>query len=191
MTVALPSSPANYFHLLRRHATDGVRRPLVVFTPKSMLRNKAAVSPVEEFTSGGYRPVLDDPTFTDAGQASKATRLLLCAGKLYYELVAAREKAGTTDDIAIVRLEQLYPISPDEITAIVNRYANVSDIVWVQEEPANQGAWPFLGLNLPDKVPAVRGIRRISRRRMAAPAAGVAKVHEVEQKALIAEAVEL
>ncbi|HEY2225309.1 MAG TPA: multifunctional oxoglutarate decarboxylase/oxoglutarate dehydrogenase thiamine pyrophosphate-binding subunit/dihydrolipoyllysine-residue succinyltransferase subunit, partial [Actinomycetospora sp.] len=190
MTVAVPSSPANYFHLLRRHATDGVRRPLVVFTPKSMLRNKAAVSPVEEFTSGGYRPVLDDPTFGSGEKASKATRLLLCAGKLYYELVAAREKAGRTDDIAIVRLEQLYPVSPDELTTIVNRYENVTDIAWVQEEPANQGAWPFLGLMLPEKVPALRGLRRISRRRMAAPAAGVAKVHEVVPKALIAEAVE-
>jgi 2-oxoglutarate decarboxylase len=191
MTVALPSSPANYFHLLRRHATDGVRRPLVVFTPKSMLRNKAAVSTVEEFTSGRYRPIIDDPTFSSDDKAAGASRLLLCAGKVYYELVAAREKAGTTDDVAIVRLEQLYPISSDEITSIVERYEGISDIAWVQEEPANQGAWPFLGLNLPDKVPAVRGLRRISRRRMAAPAAGVAKVHEVEQKALIAEAVEL
>jgi 2-oxoglutarate decarboxylase len=191
MTVALPSSPANYFHLLRRHATDGVRRPLVVFTPKSMLRNKAAVSTVEEFTSGRYRPIIDDPTFSSDDRAAGASRLLLCAGKVYYELVAAREKAGTTDDVAIVRLEQLYPISTDEITSIVRRYSGITDLAWVQEEPANQGAWPFLGLNLPDKVPAVRGLRRISRRRMAAPAAGVAKVHEVEQKALIAEAVEL
>jgi 2-oxoglutarate decarboxylase len=191
MTVALPSSPANYFHLLRRHATDGVRRPLVVFTPKSMLRNKAAVSTVEEFTSGRYRPIIDDPTFASGEKADGVSRLLLCAGKVYYELVAAREKAGTTDDVAIVRLEQLYPISTDEITSIVGRYSGITDLAWVQEEPANQGAWPFLGLNLPDKVPAVRGLRRISRRRMAAPAAGVAKVHEVEQKALIAEAVEL
>jgi multifunctional 2-oxoglutarate metabolism enzyme len=190
MTVALPSSPANYFHLLRRHTTGGVRRPLVVFTPKSMLRNKAAVSPVEEFTSGGYRPVLDDPSFASDSKAAGASRLLLCAGKLYYELVAAREKAGKTDDIAIVRLEQLYPISPEELSSIVGRYSTVDDIAWVQEEPANQGAWPFLGLMLPEKVPAVRGLRRISRRRMAAPAAGVAKVHEVEQKALIAEAIE-
>jgi multifunctional 2-oxoglutarate metabolism enzyme len=190
MTVALPSSPANYFHLLRRHTTGGVRRPLVVFTPKSMLRNKAAVSPVEEFTSGAYHPVLDDPAFADGAKAAGASRLLLCAGKLYYELVAAREKAGKTDDIAIVRLEQLYPISPDELSAIVGRYSTVDDIAWVQEEPANQGAWPFLGLMLPEKVPALRGLRRISRRRMAAPAAGVAKVHEVEQKAIIAEAIE-
>jgi len=193
MTVALPSSPANYFHLLRRHATDGVRRPLVVFTPKSMLRNKAAVSPVEEFTSGGYRPVLDDPAFSeggaaDADRARAASRVLLCAGKIYYELVAAREKAGRTDDVAIVRLEQLYPIATEELSAILGRY-DAEDVRWVQEEPANQGAWPFLGLTLPEKLPRLRGLRRVSRRRMAAPAAGVAKVHEVEQKALIAEAV--
>nr|WP_218890290.1 multifunctional oxoglutarate decarboxylase/oxoglutarate dehydrogenase thiamine pyrophosphate-binding subunit/dihydrolipoyllysine-residue succinyltransferase subunit [Actinomycetospora corticicola] len=190
MTVALPSSPSNYFHLLRRHATDGVRRPLVVFTPKSMLRNKAAVSPVEDFTSGSYHPVLDDPTFSSGDKAANASKVLMCAGKIYYELVAAREKAGRTDDIAIVRLEQLYPIAGDEISSIIARYSNAQSISWVQEEPANQGAWPFLGLMLPEKVERLRGLRRISRRRMAAPAAGVAKVHEVEQKALIAEAIE-
>ena len=190
MTVALPSSPSNYFHLLRRHALDGVRRPLVVFTPKSMLRNKAAVSPVEEFTSGGYRPILDDPSFTSDAKASGASKVLLCAGKIYYELVAAREKAGKADDIAIVRLEQLYPIASEDISAILDRYSTADDVAWVQEEPANQGAWPFLGLMLPEKIGRLRGLRRISRRRMAAPAAGVAKVHEVEQKALIAEAIE-
>ncbi|MDD7940073.1 multifunctional oxoglutarate decarboxylase/oxoglutarate dehydrogenase thiamine pyrophosphate-binding subunit/dihydrolipoyllysine-residue succinyltransferase subunit [Actinomycetospora lutea] len=193
MTVAVPSSPANYFHLLRRHATDGVRRPLVVFTPKSMLRNKAAVSPVEDFTSGGYRPILDDPAF-DQTRGEHApedvTRLLLCAGKIYYELVAAREKAGRTHDTAIVRMEQLYPLATDELGAILDRYPNaVTDVRWVQEEPANQGAWPFLGLWLPERMNGrLPHLTRISRRRMAAPAAGVAKVHEVEQKALIAEA---
>lgn len=188
MTVAVPSSPANYFHLLRRHATDGVRRPLIVFTPKSMLRNKAAVSPVEDFTSSGYRPVLDDPTFVE-GATDGVTRLLFCAGKIYYELVAAREKAGRSDDIAIVRMEQLYPIATEELGAVLDRYPNASDTVWVQEEPANQGAWPFLGLWLDEKMNGrLPNLRRVSRRRMAAPAAGVAKVHEVEQKALIAEA---
>ncbi|GAA4786223.1 multifunctional oxoglutarate decarboxylase/oxoglutarate dehydrogenase thiamine pyrophosphate-binding subunit/dihydrolipoyllysine-residue succinyltransferase subunit [Actinomycetospora chlora] len=188
MTVAVPSSPANYFHLLRRHATDGVRRPLVVFTPKSMLRNKAAVSPVEEFTSGGYRPVLDDPAFAEHG-TDGVTRVLLCAGKIYYELVAAREKAGRTYDTAIVRMEQLYPLATEELTAVLDRYPNADDVRWVQEEPANQGAWPFLGLWLPERMKGrLPHLTRVSRRRMAAPAAGVAKVHEVEQKALIAEA---
>ncbi|MHC1559381.1 multifunctional oxoglutarate decarboxylase/oxoglutarate dehydrogenase thiamine pyrophosphate-binding subunit/dihydrolipoyllysine-residue succinyltransferase subunit [Actinomycetospora sp. C-140] len=188
MTVALPSSPSNYFHLLRRHATDGVRRPLVVFTPKSMLRNKAAVSPVEEFTTGGYRPILDDPTFAEHG-SDGVRRVLLCAGKIYYELVAARDKAGRTHDTAIVRMEQLYPLATDELTAVLDRYPNAGDVRWVQEEPANQGAWPFLGLWLPERMNGrLPNLRRISRRRMAAPAAGVAKVHEVEQKALIAEA---
>ena len=191
MTIALPSSPSNYFHLLRRHATDGVRRPLVVFTPKSMLRNKAAVSPVEEFTSGGYRPVLDDPIFSDGDRAGRVSRVLMCAGKIYYELVAAREKAGRTDEVAIVRMEQLYPIAHEEIRSVLGRYPSDVEVRWVQEEPANQGAWPFLGLMLPERVPELAGrLRRVSRRRMAAPAAGVAKVHEVEQKALIAEAVE-
>ena len=188
MTVAVPSSPSNYFHLLRRHAIDGVRRPLVVFTPKSMLRNKAAVSPVEDFTHGGYRPILDDPTFA-SGDTDGVSRVLLCAGKLYYELVAAREKAGRTNDIAIVRMEQLYPLATEELTAVLDRYPNADDVRWVQEEPANQGAWPFLGLWLPERMNGrLPHLKRVSRRRMAAPAAGVAKVHEVEQKALIAEA---
>jgi multifunctional 2-oxoglutarate metabolism enzyme len=189
MTVAVPSSPANYFHLLRRHATDGVRRPLIVFTPKSMLRNKAAVSRVEDFTSGGYRPILDDPAFAEGG-TDGVTRVLLCAGKIYYELVAAREKAGRTHDTAIVRMEQLYPLATEELAAVLDRYPNAGqDVRWVQEEPANQGAWPFLGLWLPERMNGrLPHLRRVSRRRMAAPAAGVAKVHEVEQKALIAEA---
>ena len=105
MTVAVPSTPANYFHLLRRHALDGVHRPMVVFTPKSMLRNKAAVSAVADFTTGGFEPVIDDPTVDPA----KVRTVLLTSGKLYYELDAYRAAHDITDT-AIVRLEQLYPV---------------------------------------------------------------------------------
>jgi 2-oxoglutarate decarboxylase len=188
MTVALPTEPANYFHLLRRHSMDGVRRPLVVFTPKWMLRAKQVVSPLTDFTSGRFRPVIDDPRYRDgAGPASDVRRVLLCSGKIYYELAAARDKGGV-DGIALVRLEQLYPVPDRQLAAVLDRYPNAEDIRWVQEEPANQGAWPFLGLELPEKLPRVVGIRRVSRRRMAAPAPGSSKVHEVEQTALIAEA---
>jgi 2-oxoglutarate decarboxylase len=187
MTVAQPSTPANYFHLLRRHALDGVHRPLVVFTPKSMLRLKAAVSPVEDFTSGRFASVLDDPLVTDP---SAVRRVLLCSGKISYELNATRQQRGISD-VAIVRIEQLYPVPKRRLAAALDRYPNATDVRWVQEEPANQGAWPFYGLSLPDLIPGRLGnLRRISRRAMAAPSAGSAKVHEVEQRELITAALE-
>ncbi|MGH3944860.1 MAG: multifunctional oxoglutarate decarboxylase/oxoglutarate dehydrogenase thiamine pyrophosphate-binding subunit/dihydrolipoyllysine-residue succinyltransferase subunit, partial [Pseudonocardiaceae bacterium] len=188
MTVALPSTPANYFHLLRRHALDGVHRPLVVFTPKSMLRLKAAVSPVADFTSGHrFASVLDDPTVTDP---SAVRRVLLCSGKISYELNVVRQQRGISD-VAIVRIEQLYPVPKRRLAAALEHYPNASDVRWVQEEPANQGAWPFYGLSLPDLMPERLGtLKRISRRAMAAPSAGSAKVHEVEQRELITTALE-
>jgi 2-oxoglutarate decarboxylase len=188
MTVAVPSEPANYFHLLRRHAIDGVRRPLIVFTPKSMLRNRAVVSPLSDFTGGRFRSVIDDPRYrgTD-GPAGDVRRVLLCSGKIYWELAAQREKRGL-DGVALVRVEQLYPVPDRQLAAVLERYPNAQDLRWVQEEPANQGPWPFLGLVLPEKLPRLVGWKRVSRRPMAAPAAGSSKVHEVEQKALIDEA---
>jgi 2-oxoglutarate decarboxylase len=186
MTVALPSEPANYFHLLRRHALDGVRRPLVVFTPKSMLRNRAVVSPVSDFTGGRFRTVIDDPRFrNNDGPAADVHRLLLCSGKIYWELAAERDRRKL-HDVAIVRIEQLYPVPDRQLAAVLDRYPNARHIRWVQEEPANQGAWPFFGLELPEKLPErLSGLRRVSRRRMAAPAPGSSKVHEVEQAEII------
>ncbi|WP_428514129.1 multifunctional oxoglutarate decarboxylase/oxoglutarate dehydrogenase thiamine pyrophosphate-binding subunit/dihydrolipoyllysine-residue succinyltransferase subunit [Pseudonocardia sp.] len=190
MTVVVPSEPANYFHLLRHHVLDGVRRPLIVFTPKSMLRNRAVVSPVSDFTDGRYRTVIDDPRYRENDNpAADVDRLLLCSGKIYYELAAARERRGITDT-AIVRLEQLYPFPLRNLGAVLDRYPNAEEVRWVQEEPANQGAWPHIGLEAPDKLPRIAGIRRVSRRRMAAPAAGSSKVHEVEQAEIIAQAFE-
>jgi 2-oxoglutarate decarboxylase len=185
MTVAQPSTPANYFHLLRRHALDGVHRPLVVFTPKSMLRLPAAVSPVEDFVSGRFAPVLDDSALSDPAAVH---RVLLCSGKISYELAAERQRRGI-GDIAIVRVEQLYPVPQEQLATVLERYPNATDMCWVQEEPANQGAWPCYGLSLPELLPERLGkLRRISRRAMAAPSAGSAKVHEVEQRELITAA---
>jgi multifunctional 2-oxoglutarate metabolism enzyme len=185
MTVAVPSTPANYFHLLRRHALDGVARPLVVFTPKSMLRNKAAVSSVADFTEESrFNSIIDDPKITDP---SAVRKLLLVSGKLYYELAAEREKRGLTD-VALVRIEQLYPVPVRRLGAIFERYANAVDIRWVQEEPANQGGWPFYGLHLPELFPELPKVARVSRRVMSAPSAGSGKVHEVEQREIIEKA---
>ena len=189
MTVALPVEPANYFHLLRRHALDGVRRPLVVFTPKSMLRNRAVVSPVSDFTGGRFRSVIDDPRYRENdGPAADVHRLVLCCGKIFWELAAARDKREI-DDTAIVRIEQLYPLPHRQLAAVLERYPNADDVRWVQEEPANQGAWPYFGLELPEKLPErLSRVTRVSRRRMAAPAPGSSKVHEVEQADIIDKA---
>jgi 2-oxoglutarate decarboxylase len=182
MTVALPSTPANHFHLLRRHALGGIHRPLIVFTTKQMLRMKAATSAVEDFTEGKFVSVIDDPTQPDP---AAVRRIVLCSGKLYYELAAEKEKQGH-NDTAVVRLEQLYPLPHHKLGALFDRYPNATDIRWAQEEPANQGAWPFLGLALPDLFPGrLGGLRRVSRRPMAAPAGGLAKVHEVEQAEVV------
>ncbi|WAC54879.1 multifunctional oxoglutarate decarboxylase/oxoglutarate dehydrogenase thiamine pyrophosphate-binding subunit/dihydrolipoyllysine-residue succinyltransferase subunit [Gordonia sp. SL306] len=189
MTVALPSTPASYFHLLRRHVLDGISRPLVVFTPKSMLRNKQAVSPIEEFTDDKFRSVIDDPKFISGdGDRDKVKRVLLVSGKLYYEIAARRDKEKR-DDIAVVRIEQLYPVPHRRLRNTLEQYGNADDFVWVQEEPANQGPWPFLGLWLPEMLPdLLKGLRRASRRPMSAPSSGSSKVHAVEQQEILDEA---
>ena len=189
MTIAMPSTPANYFHLLRRHGLDGVHRPLIVFTPKSMLRNKAAVSDIRDFTEQKFRSILEEPTYTDGdGDRGKVTRILLTSGKIYYELAARKEK-DNRDDVAIVRVEQLAPLPKRRLANTLDSYPNAREFFWVQEEPANQGAWPTFGLTLPELLPEkLTGIKRISRRAMSAPSSGSSKVHAVEQQEIIDEA---
>lgn len=189
MTIAMPSTPANYFHLLRRHGLDGIQRPLIVFTPKSMLRNKAAVSDIRDFTEQKFRSVLEEPTYTDGdGDREKVKRVLLTSGKIYYELVARKNKESR-DDIAIVRIEQLAPLPKRRLAETLDKYPNVEEKFWVQEEPANQGAWPTFGLTLPEMLPDYfTGIKRISRRAMSAPSSGSSKVHAVEQQEILDEA---
>ncbi|MGV0990889.1 MAG: multifunctional oxoglutarate decarboxylase/oxoglutarate dehydrogenase thiamine pyrophosphate-binding subunit/dihydrolipoyllysine-residue succinyltransferase subunit [Mycobacterium sp.] len=189
MTIAMPSTPANYFHLLRRHGLDGVHRPLIVFTPKSMLRNKAAVSDIRDFTEQKFRSIMEEPMYTDGdGDRSKVTRILLTSGKIYYELEARKQKDGR-DDVAIVRIEQLAPLPKRRLGATLDQYPNAREFRWVQEEPANQGAWPTFGLELPEMLPEkLTGIKRISRRAMSAPSSGSSKVHAVEQQEILDEA---
>jgi 2-oxoglutarate dehydrogenase E1 component/2-oxoglutarate decarboxylase len=187
ITVANCSTPGNYFHLLRRQALSDVHRPLVVFTPKSLLRAKAAVSPVSDFTDEGFRPVLGDPGVGGEPLDDAAVRrVLLCSGKVAYDLLAQREAEGRADT-AVLRVEQLYPLPAEQIRQAVGRYPNATDLVWVQEEPANMGAWQFMACNLPEHLDG-RALRRVSRRASASPAVGSAKVHEVEQKELVAQA---
>ncbi|WP_043512925.1 MULTISPECIES: multifunctional oxoglutarate decarboxylase/oxoglutarate dehydrogenase thiamine pyrophosphate-binding subunit/dihydrolipoyllysine-residue succinyltransferase subunit [unclassified Actinoplanes] len=184
MRVANPTTPANYFHLLRRQALSSKRKPLVVMSPKSLLRHKLAVSSVADFTQGTFQPVLGDAGVNgqplDAGSVK---RVLFCSGKVYYDLFQARADRGITDT-AIIRMEQIYPLPVDELKAVLAQYPNAEDFAWVQEEPANQGAWSFVALNLLEHLEGVR-LRRISRPAAAAPAVGSAKMHEAEQQALI------
>ena len=189
MTIAVPSTPANYFHLLRRHALDGIHRPLIVFTPKSMLRNKAAVSDIRDFTERKFRSVMEEPTYTDGdGDRDKVKRILMTSGKIYYELVARKAK-DKRQDVAIVRIEQLAPLPRRRLSETLDNYPNAEQFFWVQEEPANQGAWPTFGLTLPEMLPEkLTGLKRISRRAMSAPSSGSSKVHAVEQQEILDEA---
>ncbi|NUS74049.1 MAG: multifunctional oxoglutarate decarboxylase/oxoglutarate dehydrogenase thiamine pyrophosphate-binding subunit/dihydrolipoyllysine-residue succinyltransferase subunit [Corynebacteriales bacterium] len=179
MTIANCSTPANYAHLLRRQALSSDHRPLVVFTPKSLLRHKSAVSSVEDFTNGGFQKVIGDNSVDPAN----VKRVLFCSGKVYYDLVAGREAKGLTDT-AILRVEQLYPLPIDELRAELAKYPNAVAHVWVQEEPANQGAWSFMALNLLEHLDGVQ-LRRVSRRAAASPAVGSAQAHQAEQQALV------
>jgi 2-oxoglutarate dehydrogenase E1 component len=186
MTIAVPSTPANYFHLLRHHVLDDVHRPLVVFTPKSMLRLRATTSRLSDFTDVGWQPVLADP---DGPDASAVRRVVLCSGKVYYDLHAARAKNDVTD-VALLRVEQLYPLPVAELLRAIEPYTSAQEMVWVQEEPANQGAWPFIALHLPEHLGA-RQLRRVGRPSSAAPAAGSSATHDAEQAALVREALGL
>ena len=178
LTVARPSTPASYFHLLRRQAYARPRRPLIVFTPKSMLRLKGATSELADFTGGGFQPVLDDAQVTDAAAVK---RVLLHAGKIFYDLAAERDKLPNAGDFALVRLEQYYPEPIEELQAVIARYPS-AELVWVQDEPENQGAWPFVNQEISKHLD--RTVRVVSRPSSAATATGLPKRHAAEQTVL-------
>jgi 2-oxoglutarate dehydrogenase E1 component len=182
--VAYPSTPANYFHLLRRQGLRTWRKPLVVMTPKSLLRHPQAVSRLEAFTEGRFQRVIPD----DSVDPAETRRVLLCSGKVYYDLVAAREERGL-DDVAIVRLEQLYPLRDQEVEAALAPFAADVPVLWVQEEPENMGAWRFLRVRWGERVFG-RPFARVSRPASASPATGSSSSHKLEQAELIREAFE-
>ena len=186
MTVARPSTPASYFHLLRRQAYARPRRPLIVFTPKAMLRLRGATSPVEDFLSGRFEPVIDD--VRPGIDKSAVKRVLLHAGKIHWDLVAELEK-NPNPEIALVRLEQFYPAPIEELNAVIDSYPN-AELMWVQDEPENQGAWPFIALEVVKHLHG-RTISRASRDAAASPATGSPKVHAVEHQALMKSALTL
>jgi 2-oxoglutarate dehydrogenase E1 component len=163
MTIARPSTPASYFHLLRRQAYAQPQRPLIVFTPKAMLRLRGATSSVDDFTTGTFEPVLDDMSIE-----GQSRRVLLHSGKIHYDLLAEREKRGLSG-VALVRMEQYYPFPEDQLRAIVDRHQG-AELVWVQDEPENQGAWPFIALEM--RRLGLDGVRVVSRPASASPATG-------------------
>jgi 2-oxoglutarate dehydrogenase E1 component len=184
MQVCVPTTPAQVFHMLRRQMLRKFRKPLIVMSPKSLLRHKEAVSALDELAEGGFRTVIGE---TEKLPAKKVRRVLVCSGKVYYELLAHRREQKI-DDIAIIRLEQQYPFPHAEYKAEIARFASASEVVWVQEEPQNQGAWyrlrAYLRADTPDRQVLAYAGRPIS----ASPAVGYAAKHNAEQKQLVEEA---
>ena len=187
MQVVMPTLPSQYFHLLRRQMIRRFRKPLVCFTPKSLLRNEAATSRLEEFTDHSFQLVLDDPTNPPR---ENVKRLLLCCGKVYYTLDAARQKQNLKN-VALVRVEQLYPFPTREIQQIIAKYNLAHEIVWVQEEPRNRGAWTFMEPHLRSMLPDVAVLSYIGRPEAAAPAVGKYYEHTAQEQQFVAQALEL
>ena len=180
MIVAMPTTPASYFHLLRLQANATITRPLIIFTPKSLLRAKQAVSKKAEFTSGHFHPLITDPGFT----GPQIRKVIMCSGKVYYDLAAHREKNGITD-VAILRFERLYPLPFRTLPPALEAYPN-AEMVWAQEEPANQGAWSFVAMNLPAIIK--RPMTAVTRPASSSPAVGTHQRHEQEQRAVVEQA---
>ncbi|MCM2255573.1 MAG: 2-oxoglutarate dehydrogenase E1 component [Vicinamibacteria bacterium] len=180
--VASPTTPAQLFHLLRRQALRPWRKPLVVMSPKSLLRHPLAVSPLDEFAQGRFWRVIGDPVV----DASATRHVLLCSGKVYYDLAKARDERGA-NDTAVVRLEQLYPLPEAELQSVLDRYPTAR-LTWVQEEPANMGAWGFLRLNLSPAAIGGRSLAAVARAESASPATGSGASHKAEQALLLDQA---
>ena len=183
--VCVPSTPAQMFHLIRRQILMGTRKPLIVMTPKSLLRNKASTSSLAELASGSFQLVIDDTEVVDKKQVR---RVILCSGKVYYDLA---EKIAETkqQDVAVVRVEQLYPIPHLELSSVLASYPDSCEVAWCQEEPQNQGAWYQSRHNLLAGMQHEQALYYIGRPSSASPAVGYYSVHIEEQKHLVNEAV--
>jgi 2-oxoglutarate dehydrogenase E1 component len=175
------TTPAQYFHVLRRQLERNIRRPLIIMSPKSLLRHKKAVSPVKELVSGRFHEILDDPDPPET-----VRRVLLCSGKVYYDLIEGRSKGGA-DDVAIIRIEQFYPFHGDLFKKTLERYGSAAEVAWVQEETQNRGGWSFMLQILLEHFEHKK-IRYIGREPSASPATGSPRIHREQQAAIVAEA---
>jgi 2-oxoglutarate dehydrogenase E1 component len=185
--VANVSTTAQYFHLLRRQALVEKIRPLIVFTPKSLLRNQRSFSTVRELADGSLRRVLDDPTAE--GRREKVTRLLLCAGRIYYDITGSDRYAGN-EQVAVARVELLYPFPRQEIVDLIASYPNLTEIIWVQEEPKNMGARRFMFTRNRERELVPDGVKMdyIGREYRASPGEGYPAAHRMEQERIVTEA---
>ena len=179
--IVQPTTASQIFHVLRRQMVRSLRKPLIIFTPKSLLRNKDATSPLTEFTKGGFQTVIGE---TRELRADKVKRVIACSGKVYYDLMKKREDKGA-DDVAIVRIEQLYPFPHKAFGAEVKKYPNATEIVWCQDEPQNQGAWFFIQHNIHENMLEGQRLGYAGRAASASPAVGYSHLHQDQQKALI------
>ena len=181
MGIVQPTTASQIFHVIRRQMVRDLRKPLVIFTPKSLLRNKEATSPLSEFTKGGFQTVIGE---VKELKADKVKRVIACSGKVYYDLVKRREEKGS-DDVAVVRVEQLYPFPHKAFAAELKKYPNATDVVWCQDEPQNQGAWFFIQHNIHENMHEGQKLGYAGRAASASPAVGYAHLHQDQQKALI------
>ena len=186
MQVCVPSTPAQMFHMLRRQMVRSLRKPLIVMTPKSLLRHPLSVSRLEELATNGFKTVIDE---IDEVKPSAVTRIVLCSGKVYFDLLKSR-RDSKTESVAIVRVEQLYPFPSDEYEAILRKYSNAREIVWCQEEPQNQGSWYQIRHRLQAKLGAKHELLYAGRAGAAAPATGIAAMHDLQQKNLVTAALQ-
>jgi 2-oxoglutarate dehydrogenase E1 component len=184
MQVVQPTTASQIFHVLRRQMIRGLRKPLIIFTPKSLLRNKDATSPLSEFTKGGFQTVIPEQNADVVKKAEKVKRVICCSGKVYYDLVKKREERGT-DDVAILRVEQLYPFPHKVFGAEMRKYPNATDVVWCQDEPQNQGAWFFVQHYIHENMLDGQKLGYAGRAASASPAVGYAHLHQEQQKTLI------
>ena len=181
MQIVQPTTASQIFHVLRRQQIRDLRKPLVIMTPKSLLRNKDATSPLSDFTKGGFQTVLGEQKEI---KADKVKRVIACSGKVYYDLVKKREEKSL-DDTAIIRVEQLYPFPHKAFAAELKKYPNATDIVWCQDEPQNQGAWFFIQHNIHENMLDGQKLGYAGRAASASPAVGYAHLHQDQQKALV------
>ena len=184
MQIVQPTTASQIFHVLRRQMVRNLRKPLVIMTPKSLLRNKDATSPLSEFTKGGFQTVIPEQNAEVVKKADKVKRVIACSGKVYYDLVKQREAKGA-DDVAIIRVEQLYPFPHKAFGAELKRFPNATDIVWCQDEPQNQGAWFFVQHYIHENMLDGQKLGYAGRAASASPAVGYAHLHQDQQKALI------
>jgi len=181
MQIVQPTTASQIFHVLRRQMVRDLRKPLIIFTPKSLLRNKDATSPVSEFTKGGFQTVIPE---NKALKADKVKRVLVCSGKVYYDLVKKREELGS-DDVAILRVEQLYPFPHKAFAAELKKYPNATELVWTQDEPQNQGAWFFVQHYIHENMLPGQKLGYSGRAASASPAVGYSHLHQEQQKSLV------